>query len=288
MKQRNITEVRRPHSHQGFLGEGHEARAVIDGTDFTHTDPFILLMDDRLNLPGGKPAGGPHPHAGFETVTLVIKGDERDWHSGSMELMTAGSGIIHTEEISTRTDLHILQLWLALPPQKRWTKPFWQQLLLEDAPTLKNEDREIRVYSGDSNGLHAPVQNHTAFTLVDITLKPGADVTQYLPAGYNGFIYVLEGTVLNDATRRVSEGESGWMDQAADNEESELRLQAGEQGARFVLYAARPHGVPIVNHGPFIGDTRDDLVRLYKEYQSGKIIHLHDLPEDSKIRHRTV
>src|SRR6218665_2997859 len=110
-----ITKITSSPELQGFLGEGHIASAVIDGSNFAKTDPFIMLMDDRLNLPGNKPVGGPHPHAGFETVTLVLKGDGKDWITGSFEVMTAGKGIIHTEEIAAKTNMHILQLWLVLP-----------------------------------------------------------------------------------------------------------------------------------------------------------------------------
>ena len=125
MKQRIIEKITESPFHQGFLGEGHQASAVIDGSNFSATDPFIVLMDDRLNLPGGKPVGGPHPHAGFETVTFVLQGNGKDWKTGMLELMTAGKGIIHTEEITTKTDMRILQLWLALPPEKRWATPFF-------------------------------------------------------------------------------------------------------------------------------------------------------------------
>lgn len=282
MIQRKIVQVHTPHAHQGFLGEGHVAKAIIDGNDFRRTDPFMLLMDDRLKLPGGTPAGRPHPHAGFETVTLVIKGDEKDWHTGSLELMTAGKGIIHSEEITSRTDLHILQLWLVLPPEKRWAEPFWQQIRLEDAPTLTTGGSAIRVYSGGSNGLTAPLRNHTPFTLVDFTLAGNAAAGQEIPARYNGFLYVLEGEVWAGATK-VQARQSAWLDEADATGESEITFKAAEQGARFIFYAAAPHGAQVVSHGPFIADTREDIVRLYREYNSGKMPHLNSLPEENKV-----
>ncbi|HEY1053859.1 MAG TPA: pirin-like C-terminal cupin domain-containing protein, partial [Emticicia sp.] len=268
MEQRTINHIITPQAHQGFLGEGHTAKALIDGKDFINTDPFIILMDDALNLPGGKPVGGPHPHAGFETVTLVLQGDNKDWHTGSMELMTAGKGIIHTEEIATKTQMHILQLWLALPPEKRWVEPSWQQILLEDVPTLKTAQAEIRVYSGSSNHLQAPMQNHTPFTLVHFNLERSAEVNQEIPAIYNGFIYVLDGEV-SIGTTKVSKGQIAWLNKTDKSGESEISFIAGEQGARFVLYAGKPHNAPIVSYGPFIGDINRDIIRLYNEYNAG-------------------
>lgn len=287
MKQRTIEHIATPQAHQGFLGEGHTAKALIDGKDFVNTDPFILLMDDALNLPGGKPVGGAHPHAGFETVTLVLQGDEKDWHTGSLELMTAGKGIIHTEEIASKTHMHILQLWLALPSEKRWIEPSWQQILLEDVPTLKTEQAEIRVYSGSSHNLHSPLQNHTPFTLADFRLKKNTETRQEIPTEYNGFIYVLEGDVLI-GKNKITQGQVAWLDKGNESGESEITLKAGEHGARFVLYAGKPHKAPIVSYGPFIGDMNKDIIRLYNEYHAGQMPHLNNLDESRKTRHRAL
>ncbi|RYU94989.1 pirin family protein [Emticicia agri] len=285
MKQRTIEQIIIPEAHQGFLGEGHTAKALIDGKNFVNTDPFILLMDDALNLPGGKPVGGPHPHAGFETVTLVLKGDEKDWHTGSLELMTAGKGIIHTEEISGKVNMHILQLWLALPPEKRWIEPLWQQILLEDVPTLKTDQTEIRVYSGSSQALQLPLQNHTPFTLIDFKLGKSIVTEQEIPAEYNGFIYVLAGDIIV-GKNKITQGQVEWLDKSHESGESNLTFTSGEQGARFVLYAGKPHKTPIVSYGPFIGDMNKDIIRLYNEYHAGQMPHLNSLPESRKMWHR--
>lgn len=275
MNQRIIKFAYTPKFHQGFLGKGHAAAALIDGQHFPQTDPFFLLMDDQLNLPGGPPVGGPHPHAGFETVTFVVDGNDKEWQKGSLELMTAGRGIVHTEEITAQTTLRILQLWLVLPPEKRWIEPSWQKLTLENVPTLQNEQGTIRVYSGSSHGLTSPLRNHTPFTLVDFQLNATSEVTQPIPTHYNGFVYVLEGSVTAGG-RQLEKGQVGWLD-SLNETESELHFQSSEQGARFVLYAGQPHQAPIVSHGPFIGDTQEDIVRLYREYRQGKMPHLNEI-----------
>jgi redox-sensitive bicupin YhaK (pirin superfamily) len=282
MKQRKIDRITANPSHPGFLGEGHIATPVLGGQEFENTDPFIMLMDDRLNLPGGEPVGGPHPHAGFETVTFVLKGNGHEWKTGTMELMTAGKGIVHTEEISTKTDVRILQLWLALPPGKRWTEPFFQKILVEDVPTVKTFNSEVRVYSGSSNGLTSPMQNHTPFTLVDLEMGSNAEVTQQLPASYNGFIYVIEGSVWVSG-KKVEKEQAGWFDLSDQQGESEVIFHTEDTSARFVLYAAQPHHVPIVSHGPFIADTEDDIRRLYREFRNGLMPHVNDLPKERRL-----
>lgn len=286
MEQRKIRRVVNTQPRPGFLGEGHTAAAVLEAEDFSATDPFIFLMDDRLDFQDSTPRGGPHPHAGFETVTLVLQGDDKYWKTGSLELMTAGSGIVHTESITGPTQLQILQLWITLPPEKRWTQPRWQELLLDDVPAIKTGKQEIRVYSGTSAGLTSPLQNHTPFTLVDFRLGAHTRFIQELPASYHGFIYVLEGSVkVGDVTIRAEQ--AGWLTDAT-GELSQLQLQAGEETARFILYAGEPQGVPIVQHGPFVGDTTDDITRLYREYRMGMMKHLNELEEEFKVRHGRV
>ena len=121
-----ITTV--PPPTPGFVGPGHLAAPVLSPEDFVHNDPFIALMDDHLDI-GDRPVGGPHPHAGFETVTLILDGSiyDRDeggtLNAGEVQWMTAGRGIIHGENVAANGKVRLLQLWLVLPPSERWTTP---------------------------------------------------------------------------------------------------------------------------------------------------------------------
>lgn len=283
MLQRSISKITQSSWHQGFLGTGHGASAVLEGIPYEESDPFILFMDDKLNLPGGEPVGGAHPHAGFETLTLVLKGNDKDWKTGSFELMTAGKGIIHTEEITSEQNLHILQVWLVLPPEKRWAQPFWQKILFENVPTIKDESHEIRVYSGTSNGLISPLKNHTPLTLVDFRMKSNQTILQELPVSYSGLIYVINGTV-QVGNKTIKAGQAGWLDKPREQyTESEIQFLSLEDKTHFILYAAQPHNVSVVSHGPFIGDSMEDITRLYKEYRNGEMPHLDNLPDNQKI-----
>lgn len=290
MIRRNISKITQNHWHNGFLGTGHRAMAVLDGVPYKDSDPFILFMDDSLNLPGGEPVGGAHPHAGFETLSLVLEGNERDWKTGSFELMTAGKGIIHTEEITSKQKLRMLQVWLVLPPEKRYTQPFLQKILLEEVPKIKTDTYEIRVYNGSSNGLTSPLKNHTPFTLVDFRLMSGAVVTQEIPSHYNGLVYVLKGSV-KAGDKIIKAEQAGWLDKTADlstnsrlnKGNTEIQFEALENDTHFVLYAGQPHNVPVVHHGPFVADTMEDIAQMYRDFRQGKFPHLNDLPSNKKI-----
>jgi redox-sensitive bicupin YhaK (pirin superfamily) len=290
MIRRNISKTTQNHWHNGFWGTGHSAMAVLGGVPYKDSDPYILFMDDSLNLPGGEPVGGAHPHAGFETLTLVLEGNEKDWKTGSFELMTAGKGIIHTEEITSEQKLRILQVWLVLPPEKRYAQPFLQKILLEDVPKIKTDEHEIRVYSGSSNGLISPLKNHTPFTLVDFRLEKKAVVTQEIPSHYNGLVYVLKGSV-KAGDKIIKAEQAGWLDKTADvstssrlnNGNTEIQFEALENDTHFVLYAGQPHNIPVVHHGPFVADTMEDIAQMYKDFRQGKFPHLNDLPSKQKI-----
>src|ERR1700688_3892321 len=148
---RKLVRQYKPAAHAGFLGAGHLARPVIQG-DFTDTDPFILLMDDMLDKKTNEPVGGPHPHAGFETVTLMLEGELGDelhtMKAGDLQMMTAGGGIIHTETIDKKARMRLLQLWLNLPKKDRWTTPRVQDIPVDHVPKKSLEGVELRLYSG--------------------------------------------------------------------------------------------------------------------------------------------
>ncbi|SHG54862.1 pirin family protein [Chryseobacterium vrystaatense] len=284
MIQRTIASVIQGSWRQGFLGNGHRALNVLENIPYENSDPFIAFMDDDLNLPGGPAVGGPHPHAGIETLTLVLQGDGKDLLTGSLEIMTAGKGIIHTEEISTEKNVHFLQVWIVLPPDKRWTQPFFQKILLEDVPKIITDQYEIRIYSGESNGLTSPVKDYTPFSLIDYRMEKNAQIVQEIPGDYNGLIYMLEGSV-SIAGKTIKTGQTGWLNKAATHENSQLIFDTNEETARFVLYAGQPHNASVVQHGPFVADSAEDISRLYREYLHGEMPHLNSLPESQKTQY---
>lgn len=275
---RKLEHIDTPPAKPGFLGAGHLARAIIQ-RDFSEADPFILLMDDMLDKKDNSPAGGPHPHAGFETVTLVLEGEigegRHAMKTGDFQIMTAGSGIIHTETIEKPSKLRIMQLWLNLPKAERWTSPGLQELPFEQTPSLEEDGVSIRVYSGSIAGLQSPIKNHVPLLLADINMKPYTSSIQQIPANFNSFLYVLEGSVkIGEDEKQLKAQEVGWLNLVGNDSLSELKLQTTEAATRFLLYAAKPLGEPIMSHGPFIADTAEEITQLYRDYRSGKMEHI--------------
>ncbi len=285
---RKLKRIDTPHPHQGFLGRDHTARAVIQ-SNFSESDPFILLMDDLLDKKDDEPVGGPHPHAGFETVTLLLEGEIGDsahkMKAGDFQIMTAGSGIIHTETIDSKMRMHLLQLWLNLPKKDKSATPRVQDISFDHVPKLSENGVEINVYSGSLSGLTSPIKNYVPLIIASFQLEPGKSTTQKIPISFNTFLYVLQGSVkVGEEEKVLEQNQIGWLDLFGGNGESDLKLIAGEQGARFVLYSGKPQGENIVSHGPFIGDSNEDILRLYQEYRSGKMGHITEVPDEQRIR----
>jgi len=273
----------------GFIGNGHTAVAVLDARDFARNDPFILLMDDRIDLEPGRQAGAAHPHGGFETVTFVVEGELRDRDEGTLRTgdvvwMTAGSGVIHNENVVPLGKSRILQLWLTLTRSARWSAPRFEHIARDSAPVRQEPGVEARVYSGTSGSARATTHNYVPVTLVDVRLQPGAQFDQELPDSYNGFLYVLEGAVsVGEDRTRLTASQVGWLaaPEAATPSVSNVSITGGEDGARFVLYAGERQHVPIVQHGPFVGESRADIVRLSELYTTGKMPRISQLARDA-------
>ena len=282
--QRRISRIYNvPELAPGFIGPGHLAAPVIPPEDFAINDPFILLMDDHLDI-GDRPVGGAHPHAGFETVTLLLQGSiyDRDEggfiEAGEVQWMTAGRGIIHGENVGAKGKVRLLQLWLTLPKADRWTEPGFQTIHTDAVPVRRENGAEVRIYSGGSGSLRSTTRNHVPVTITEITLEPHASIDQEIPSSYNGFVFTLRGSIQAGADNTsLKTGQTGWLDRPQVDGASLLRVTADEEGARLVLYAGQPQGDPIVSYGPFIGDSKRDIARLYTEFQSGQFVSLSEL-----------
>lgn len=284
---RKLARKYAPVGRPGFLGKYHIAREVVQG-DYSQTDPFVLLMDDVLDKKDDQPVGGPHPHAGFETVSLLLEGEIGDeahqMKAGDLQMMTAGSGIVHTETISKPAKMRLLQLWLILPKKDRWTTPRVQDLPLEQVPSIQENGVTVKVYSGSLNGVTSPLQNFVPVIIADVQMKANATTVLHLPAAYNTFLYGIEGELfIGEDKSLLKQNETGWLDRTTSASDSELLVTAGEKGARFVLYSGEPQSDAIVSHGPFIGNAVEDINRLYKEYRSGQMQHIALAKDEQRI-----
>jgi redox-sensitive bicupin YhaK (pirin superfamily) len=236
-------------------------------------------MDDRVDMPAGMPIGGEHPHAGFEIATFLFDGaihdqDEGVLRAGDLQWMLAGRGVIHNEHAMPEGPTRILQLWMTIPASERWSEPHLETVARELAPVRQAAGASVRVYSGSSGDARAPERSHghVPTTIVDVQLDPGATLEQEFPASYNGFVYVLDGSVRAGAggATTLRTGQVGWLDRPESDGASVLRLSADGERARVVLYAGEPQHRSIAMHGPFVGETRADLMRVSRDYMDGR------------------
>lgn len=287
MLKRKLINSYLPEKEQGFLGAGHIARRLVGG-DFKYSDPFIFLMDDNIYKTDNRPVGGPHPHAGFETVSLLVDGkiveQTESMEKGDFQIMTAGSGIIHTEIIDKPIKGRLFQLWLTLPKENRWTTPRLQILNADKVPVFEKDGVGIRLYSGSLAGISSPVLNYVPLTVAEIILAPGTSTMLNLPAYLNAFIVVISGTVeVGEEKKLLIAEQVGWLNHVDEDSPSELQLKAGVEDVRLILYAGKPQGDPVVSQGPFIADEAGQIQKLYQDFGSGKMNHIATAPQQQII-----
>lgn len=274
MLQRSIDRVTvTPPLARGFDGERHRAALVIPPGDLAATDPFFLMADDNITAQG--PFGEAHPHAGLETVTFMLDGTMEDTggrlEAGDVEWMTAGSGIVHSENAKVSTGMRLLQLWLILPEAERNMPPRVQILKRAAMPTHREPGVEARVYSGRLGDLRAPTLNAVPVTLLDVRLDPGATFAPPLPGAYRGFVVVVDGEA-DIGGVAVAAGTVGWTEPVGDLA-SALPLQASDAGVRLLVYAGLPQNISVVAQGPFIAGSREEIAGYYAAYRGGRFPH---------------
>ncbi|MBX3262472.1 MAG: pirin family protein [Labilithrix sp.] len=272
-----------PPPEPGFIGEGHTAVEVLRPNALSFSDPFVLLMDDRLDVPVRRQIGGAHPHAGLETVTLLLEGtlsdrDEGELSAGDVLWMTAGRGIIHNEAVEAFGRSRILQLWIGLSARDREAAPRFEVVRREKAARIVAPGVDGRLYSGASGSLRSPTRNHVPVTMLEVTLEPGATFEQELPGSYNGFFYVIAGSVRVDGAS-VAKGEVGWL---RPSDAHQVAFTAGDEGGRLVLYAGEPIGEPLVQHGPFVAGSPLEIVEFHRRFRAGDFTSMSRLAQQQQ------
>lgn len=271
----------------GFAGPGHSASEVFGPDDIGRTKPFVMLMDDRLDFRPGQPVGEAHPHAGLETVTLMLEGALNDpveglLAEGDMAWMSAGRGVIHNEDVRATGYARILQLWLALPRALRDLDPIFERVPLESVPRRREPGLEARVYHGRSGSVISAMRERVPITVIDFRLEPGVRTSQALPGAFCGFVYVIDGALASGSVDLTTD-DVGWLEAVSDGE-TELALHAGPNGARFILCAGEPVAEPLVQRGPFVAGSVDELTAQYRAYREGSFPRMSQLSPLSGAR----
>ncbi|KAL2900722.1 Pirin-like protein [Bienertia sinuspersici] len=255
-------------------GNGATVRRSIGRPGLKYLDPFLMLDEFTVSAPAGFP---DHPHRGFETVTYMLEGAfaHQDFaghqgiiRTGDVQWMTAGRGIVHSEMPVGEGVNKGLQLWINLSSNNKMIEPNYQELASEDIVSVENDGVEVRVIAGESMGMHSPVYTRTPTMYLDFTLQPGAQFSQPIPESYNSFVYILEG-----------EGIFGTLSSKPMPAHHCLVLGPGDglhvwntssNMIRFVLIGGQPLNEPVVQYGPFVMNTQEEIEQTFQDYQFGK------------------
>jgi len=261
-------------------GDGVKLTRVLTNDLQHRLDPFLMLDAFGTDNPGDYVGGFPdHPHRGFETVTYMIAGRMRHRDSaghegllsnGGVQWMTAGRGVIHSEMPEQEDGrMEGFQLWLNLAAQDKMQPAGYRDIPSGEIPELHLPSVTVRVIAGASQGVPGAMRRERTEPLIlDVHLDAGAVFEQLLPATHNGFVYVYRGT-LAILDREVG---SQRMAILANPPASDgVVLRALDAPARALLIAGRPLREPIMQYGPFVMNTRDELMQAVQDYQSGKL-----------------
>lgn len=257
-------------------------RRALPTHEVDHIDPFLFLNHHGPQTYSPRNHGlpfGPHPHRGFETVTFIIEGDiahrdssgsESVIKAGGIQWMTAGRGLVH-EEVSSAEfmqrggPLEVLQLWINLPAKLKMTKPRYIGLQSDQIPHLSAGDGvELDLISGSRHGTKGAVTPLYDITLMTIRMRAGSRTELDVPRGHNVFFYVVRGEVVaNDKTA------AQFKLVEFDSNDGVIEVQATTDA--FILFGhAQPFNEPIVAHGPFVMNTREEITQAIRDYQAGK------------------
>lgn len=283
---------------QGYEGEGFPVRRAFAGVPHHALDPFIHLDQmGEVEYAPGEPKGTPwHPHRGFETVTYMIDGimDHQDSHggggsiqNGDTQWMTAGSGILHIEAppehlVMSGGLFHGFQLWVNLPAKDKFLEPKYQDLRGGDVTLLTSHDGGslLRLIAGGLDGHEGPGSTFTPMVMIHATLQPGARITLPWRPDFNALAYVLNGRatfgsdgrpagmgqlVVFDGPRITPEGDTSITITADEVQESR------SPEVDVLLLGGLPIREPIARYGPFVMNTRAELVKAFEDYEAGRL-----------------
>ncbi|WP_262693356.1 pirin family protein [Kordiimonas aquimaris] len=257
-------------------GKGVTVHRSIGRKGMSKLDPFLLLdeMDIKADAKG---VGFPeHPHRGFETVTYMLSGSmqHRDTAGnkgeigpGEAQWMTAGRGIVHSEmPTSTGTDIAGFQLWVNLPAKDKMKAPRYQDVAYDTIPTLRGDGFTARVVAGTLLGTEGPVKEIAVKPLfADVTLTDNGTISLPLPTDHTAFVYGV--TSLFDI-----EGKTVAPRTLAVLTSGDILQVSGDAGTRFILVAGAPLHEPVARYGPFVMNTREEIMQTLDDWNNGSFI----------------
>ena len=276
---------------RGFEGEGFPVRRAFHGVDLADLDPFVHMdqMGEVEYAPGEPKCTPWHPHRGFETVTYMMDGTFEHSDSnggggvitnGDTQWMTAGAGILHIEKppealVVSGGLFHGIQLWVNLPRDLKWSAPRYQDLRAREVALVSSGDGGalVRVIAGEVAGHAGPGSTYTPMTLVHATLSPGARLTLPWRADDNALVYVLAGRGSVGVERRPVE--TGQLAVFGTGDALTIHADQAQESRSpnldVLVLGGRPIREPVAWMGPFVMNTRAEVIQAFEDYQAGRL-----------------
>ncbi len=263
-------------------GAGVKIKRIIGTGELNQLDPFLLLDEFKNDNPDDYAAGFPdHPHRGFETITYMMagafthrdsRGNEGHLTSGSVQWMTAGKGIIHSE-MPEQTDglAWGYQLWLNLPKKLKMMEPQYQDLASETLPVVEKTGIRVKVLAGEYGGVQSPGKSFIPFTYLDVQLDPGTFIFLPAPPDQNAFIYVIKGKVETGPETNFREVKNGFLGVWGEGE-TVLIKNGGNEKTHLLFASAQKINEPVARGGPFVMNTMGEVKQAFYDYQTGNFL----------------
>lgn len=259
-------------------GAGVTAHRTIGTPRLRHLDPFLLLDHFGSDDPGQYIAGFPdHPHRGFITLTYMLDGhmlhrdsmgNRGDLRAGGIQWMKAASGVIHSEmPQQTNGLMRGFQLWINLPAREKMSDPEYQEFGPERIPAVEGDGPRVKVIAGEYGGAQGPIRDpHTRVQYLDVALAPGHELAHRVPPDHAAFVFLFEGGA------RIGDANLPLRSLAVLGPGERVEVRAGDGGARFILVAGRPLEEPIVQYGPFVMTSREEIERAIDDYNNDRLV----------------
>lgn len=265
--------VRKFLARQQHEGVGAIVRRSIGRFELRYFDPFLVLDEFSVTAPAGFP---DHPHRGFETVTYMLQGavthEDFEGHKGTigagdLQWMTAGRGIVHSEMPASQGTQKGLQLWINLPSKYKMIEPRYQEMLSKDIVKVTRDGVSVKVIAGEALGAKSLIYTRTPTMYLDFTLDPGAKLRQPIPRSWNAFVYVLEGDGVFGNSKSSSVSTHHLLLLGSGNM-LKVWNKSTSKPVRFILVGGEPLGEPIVQFGPFVMNTQEEIDQTIEDFEN--------------------
>lgn len=280
-----------PPQRKHWVGDGFLVTPVFGKKAFTNdVSPFLMFdyaapREVEPSPKGHQEGVGPHPHRGFETVTILWQGESEHLDStgssgllksGDVQWMTAGSGVVHSEFLSENFMkkggiLEAAQLWVNLPAKFKMTDPSYQTIEASTIPTapLEGDVGSIRIIAGQYKDLKGPARTFTPLNVLDISLTKGKLFNLEIPDSYNTILFVRKGSISYGESAQVMEApQIALMSESG----SSIAVTALDDDTSILVLSGVPLNEPIANHGPFVMNTKSEIMQAFEDYQNGQLV----------------